>query len=387
MEIKTFDTILTNMCDEFDTLIAPRKIARSNTNIIYLMFKAISKGFEVINNICVVLSHKFDPANCSEEDLTSVASLVGTERRAGSASGLRITISNPSNDSQIINAGIYTYALSDDVSFEFEVLSNTVLLPTQSVSYIAMSNSIGQYHVTAQGSIKVTSEVDISSEVNFSCTDNTALLGTAQESILDFRKRVLNVYDRQNSIVELEEYIRNLPYIFDCKIKYNQTEYNITVDGITIPPMCCAIFFAGEVKNEIAEMVADYILCPTVSTNDSIEVRYNNSVFADGYYAVNIIPFAKLEYTVDIVYKVDNEYVNAVKAKTDIENALYANFVSETHKDYIKEDDIYNVLETLNIAGLSILAVNLKVNGSEVDFVSVPISRIPQLVGVNFTVG
>ena len=109
MEIKTFDTILTNMCDEFDALIAPRKISRSNTNIIYLMFKAISKGFEVINNICVVLSNKFDPANCSSEDLVSVASLVGTERRAGSASGLRITISNPSNDSKVVNAGVYTY--------------------------------------------------------------------------------------------------------------------------------------------------------------------------------------------------------------------------------------------------------------------------------------
>ena len=31
-----------------------------------------AKGYEVINNVCVVLSNKFDPANCSDEDLVSV---------------------------------------------------------------------------------------------------------------------------------------------------------------------------------------------------------------------------------------------------------------------------------------------------------------------------
>lgn len=387
MQLLTFNEILTKLCDDFDELISPRKISRSNTNIIYLLFKAIAKGYEVINSICVVLSHKFDPANCSDEDLVSVASLVGTERRAGSASGLRITITNYGEDAKVIRAGIYTYALDNEISFEFEVLSNVTLIPNQSVSYIAMSNQVGQFHVTAQESIEVTSEADIPTGVRFSCSDNIALQGTTEESLLDFRKRVLNVYDRQNSIVELEEYIRNLPYIFDCKIKYNQTEYDIVVDGITIPPMCCAIFYSGEAKNEIAEMIADYILCPTVSTADSVEVRYNDSVFADGYYAVNIIPFAKLQYTVDVVYRIDNEYVNTDKAKTEIENALYSNFVGETHKDYIKEDDIYGVLETLNIAGLSILAVNLKVDNNAVNFVSVPISRIPELVDVNFVVG
>ena len=30
MEIKTFDTILTGLCDSFDSLISPRSIARTN---------------------------------------------------------------------------------------------------------------------------------------------------------------------------------------------------------------------------------------------------------------------------------------------------------------------------------------------------------------------
>ena len=387
MELKSFDTILTQMCDDFDYLISPKKIARSNTNIIYLLFKAIAKGYEVINNVCVVLSNKFNPAKCSEEDLVSVASLVGTERRQGSATGLHIVVTNTSETQATLEAGIYNYALNDDVSFEFEVTQSTVIGAGNSVSYIAMSDSIGRYPVTAQSSIEVTSEQTISSDLEFSCTDNANLLGNEEESILDFRRRILNTYDRQNGIVELEEYLRNLPYLFDCKVRYNQTDYDIVVDEIVIPPMTCAIFFSGEIKNEIAEMVCDHIICPTVQTQDSVEVRYNNSIFAGGYYAVNLIPFAKLLYTVDIIYHINSEYVNVYDAKQKLEKALLTALVAERHVDTVKEDDIYNVIEATDFTGIDVLAVNLKVNGTAVDYIDVPASRIAELTHVNFIEG
>ena len=387
MELKSFDTILTQMCDDFDYLISPKKIARSNTNIIYLLFKAIAKGYEVINNVCVVLSNKFNPAKCSEEDLVSVASLVGTERRQGSATGLHIVITNTSETQATLEAGIYNYALNDDVSFEFEVIQSTTIEAGNSVSYIAMSDSIGRYPVTAQSSIEVTSEQTISSDLEFSCTANTNLLGNEEESILNFRRRILNTYDRQNGIVELEEYLRNLPYLFDCKVQYNQTDYDVVVDEIVIPPMTCAIFFSGEVKNEIAEMVCDHIICPTVQTQDSVEVRYNNSIFAGGYYSVNLIPFTKLLYTVDIIYHINSEYVNVYDAKQKLEKALLTALVAERHVDTVKEDDIYNVIEATDFTGIDVLAVNLKVNDTAVDYIDVPASRIAELTHVNFIEG
>ena len=384
MQLLTFDEILTKLCDDFDELIAPRRISRSNSNIIYLLFKAIAKGYEIINSVCVVLDNKFDPAKCSEEDLVSVASLVGTERRAGSATGLHIIATNSSDTNKTLLAGVYNYALNDNINFEFEVVSDTVIEAGASVSYIAMSNRIGQFPVTAQQTIDVTSEQDIDSDITFSCTNNENLLGNEPESILAFRKRILNTYDRQNSMVELEEYLRNLPYIFDCKVKYNQTTTDIVVGDVVVPPMHCAIFFSGEVKNEIAEMVADYIVCPTVSTQDSVEVRYNDSVFANGYYVVNLIPFEKLQYTVDIIYSVNDEYVNAEVAKEELRKALLTAFVGEKHVDTVKEDDIYNVIEGVNYTGINVLAMNLKVNGSEVNYIDVPASKIAELTNVNF---
>lgn len=387
MQLKTFDTILTELCDNFDELIAPRVIARSNTNIIYLLFKAIAKGYELINNVCVVLSNKFDPAKCSSEDLESVASLVGTNRRSGSASGLRIIARNTGIASATLLQGVYTYSLDDDTVFEFEVLSDTVIPSGETALFIAMSENIGSYPVTAQSSIEIVSEQIIPSDIAFDCTDNQALLGLAEESILAFRKRVLNTYDRQNTMVELEEYLRNLPYIFDCKIKYNQTDANVSVDGVVIPPMNCAIFYSGEARNEIASLVADYIVCPTVATANSVQAKYSNDIFVDGYFAVNLIPFASKDYSVDIIYTIDSEYANPATVLAEVRSTLLSAFVSDVHQDYVKEDDIYNVLETLNIASFEVLAVNLKVDGNAVNYVEVPVSRVPKLVEVNFIEG
>ena len=387
MEILSFDSILTKMCDDFDELISPRSMARSNTNIVYLMFKAIAKGFELVNNICVVLSNKFNPEKCSEEDLVSVASLVGTERRKGSASGLKIIATNVGESNVTLFAGTYVYQLDDDTSFEFEVLANTVLVPAESKNYIAMSNNIGQFPVTTQQSIDVKSSGLISENIKFSCQENESLLGNEAESTLAFRNRVLNTYDRQNSIVELEEYLRNLPYIFDCIVRYNQSNVAITIDDIRIPPMTCAIFYSGEAKNEIAEMVADHIICPTVATENSMEVKYINPVFASGEYVVNIIPFERMFYTVELIYKVNDEYVNVAEAKTATEVALKLSLNVEKHTDFVKEDDIYNVLEELGYTGLEVLAVNLKVNGTAVDYVEVSASKIAELQSVSFVEG
>lgn len=385
MELKTFDTILTTICDSFDSLIAPRTIARSNTNIIYLIFKAAAKGYEIINNVCVVLSNKFDPLYCSEDDLISSASIVGTERHKGSATGLHITVTNNGSASVTLLAGLYTYALDDDTKFEFEVMENTVIASGSHISFIAMSEKIGRYPVTAQSKITVTSEQPVSSDLVFSCTDNATLLGISEETDLEFRERINSKTDRQNSMVELESEIRNLPYIFDCKVKFNPMSTEIEFEGYTIPAYTLAIFYSGEVKKEIAEKVCEKIICPTLQTADSVEVFYGNDVFVGGKHGVHLIPFAKTQYAVELIYKINKTYANEYDIQNEIRTVLFNTFVSEKHVDYIKEDDFYNAIETLGITGIELLGVNLKYNNSNVNYIEIPSSRIPELTNVIFT--
>ena len=385
MELKTFDTILTTICDSFNSLISPRTLARSNTNIIYLIFKAAAKGYEIINNVCVVLSNKFDPLYCSDDDLTSSASIVGTERNQGSATGLHITITNNGLVSVTLLAGLYTYALDDDTKFEFEVMENIVIASGSHISFIAMSEKIGRYPVTAQSTITVTSEQPVSSDLVFSCTDNAALLGLFEETDLEFRERINSKTDRQNSMVELESEIRNLPYIFDCKVKFNSTNTEMKYDGYTIPAYTLAIFYSGEVKKEIAEKVCEKIICPTLQTVDSVEVFYENDIFIGGKHGVHLIPFAKTQYAVELIYRINNTYVNEYNIQKEIRTVLFNTFVSEKHVDFIKEDDFYNAIEALNITGIDLLGINLKYNNSNVNYIEIPSSRIPELTNVIFT--
>ena len=366
MTLMTYNEILTYICDFFDSLISPKQIARTNTNIIYLVFKAISKGLEVINNVCVTLSNKFDPKSCSDEDLTSSADMVGTERYSGSASGLRITITNNGAVSAVLKAGIYTYALDDDTKFEFEVMSDTTIAASSYISFIAMSEEIGSYPVTEQTDITVESVQPIPSDFTFSCGNNSALLGTTEETDLEFRKRICSKTDRQNALVELEDEIKNLPYIFDCKIKFNDTVAEEEYDGITIPAFTALICYSGEIKKELAEKVCSKIICPTLQT-------------------VNFTPFNKTQYGVEIIYKINNTYADDYDNQNEIRSALFNRFVSEVHVDYVKEDDVYNLIEELGISGIELLGVNLKYNGNNVNYIEVPKTRIPELTQVIFT--
>lgn len=386
MEIKTFDTILTEMCDYFDSLISPRTIARTNTNIIYLMLKAISKGYEVINNVCVALTNKFDPANCSVEDLDSVASLVGTERLQGSDSGLHILASNMTDEALTLPAGTYTYVQSDDVSFSFDVLADTEIEAQSYVTFIAMSDSIGQYPVTEQSSITIETDEEVPDGITFSCTDNSNLLGKLAETDLEFRKRILEGYDGQDSVVELENTLRNLPYLFDCRVRFNNTEVPVVYDGISVPPFTAIIFFSGEPKNEIATKIASKLICPTVQTEDSTEVVYESEVLASGSQSYYLVPFRKEEFEIEVKYKINRQYLADDVAKSTMRKALNLAFVSESHdSDYIKESDVYAVLDGLNLAGLTVLDVNLISGGSAVSYIEVPVSRVPKLTGITFT--
>lgn len=385
MEIKTFDTILTDLCNTFDSLISPRTISRSNTNIIYLIFKAIAKGYEVINNVCVVLSNKFDPLYCSEEDLKSSASLVGTEKNKGSATGLHIIVTNNGSASVTLLAGIYTYSFDEDTKFEFEVIEDTVIASGSHISFIAMSEKIGRFSVTAQSSITIESSKAIPEDLVFSCSENSSLLGIPEETDSEFRERINSDTDRQNSMLELESEIRNLPYIFDCRVKFNASEDSVDFEGYTIPSYTLAIFYSGEIKKEIAEKVCSKIICPTLQTEDSVEIFYENEVFIGGKYAVHLIPFAKRQYEVELIYKINKIYADEYKVQKEIRTFLFNTFVSEKHVDYIKEDDFYNALKNLDLTGVDILSVNLKYNGDIVNYIEIPLSCIPELTNIIFT--
>lgn len=386
MELKTFDTILNELCNEFDTLISPKAITRSNTNIIYLLFKAIAKGLEVINNTCVILNNKFDPARCEVEDLNSVANLVGTQRIKGSATGLQIVITNTAEEGSSVTLykGMYNYAFDDDTNFVFEILEDTVLEPNNSISVIAMTEKVGSFPVTEQTSITVTSAHAISSVLAFSCNDNNSLLGTQDETDLMFRKRILEGYNNQDTIIELQNTIRNLPYIFDCRVIYNNTFEDSAYDDVAIKPFYSAIFYSGSVRSDLGKIIASKMLCQTTKTSTSVEVKFESPVFANGYHSFHLIPFKEYDFGIEVRFRIEGMFANKDDVQALITQTLKKQYTTNLHIDFVKESDIYALLDSLNMEGVEILDVNLMRNQARVNYFEVPISRVPHLTDVTF---
>lgn len=391
MQIITYNEALTQICDWFDSVIAPRTIARTNTNIIYLIFKAFAKAWEVINNTCVELNDKFDPANCTDSDLESIAFLVGTERIGGSSSGLLVTVVNNASEAVYLPAGTYTYALDEDTSFSATFMADKLVESESSIQITFLSADKGSFPVTSQQDISLTAvdlngdEITIPDTFSFANADNSQLLGYADETDLEFRKRIIEDTDRQDVITEIKNKIKSLPYVFDCDIKFNDNPVEQSYDGYVIPPYYMLLMVSGDIKDEIAEIVASKGVYPTVQTDADSYAIYQNDVFADGQYKVWITPYRKYDFSVDVAFYADENFISSTQAEEKIRKGLFNAINGNRHIDVITENDIFGYINALNITGVKVLGVNINDPSGSMNknYITFQKTRIPNLTAVN----
>lgn len=391
MQIITYNEALTQICDWFDSVIAPRTIARTNTNIIYLIFKAFAKAWEVINNTCVTLNNKYDPANCTDSDLESVAFLVGTERIGGSSSGLLVTIVNNASKAVYLPAGTYTYALDENTSFSTTFTADKLVESESSIQITFLSADKGSFPVTSQQDISLTAvdlngdEITIPDTFSFANADNAQLLGYTDETDLEFRKRIIEDTDRQDVITEIKNKIKSLPYVFDCDIKFNNNPIEQSYDGYVIPPYYMLLMVSGDIKDEIAEIVASKGVYPTVQTDANSYAIYQNDVFADGQYKVWITPYRKYDFSVDVAFYADENFISSTQAEEKIRKGLFNAINGNRHIDVITVNDIFDYINALNITGVKVLGANINdpSESTNKNYITFQKTRIPNLTAVN----
>lgn len=393
MNVITYNEALTSLCDTFDSMIAPRVIARSNSNVIYLLLKAFAKGWEVINNVCVALDSKFDPKNCSDADLESVAFLVGTERRKGASSGLSVTaVNNDEINAHSLPAGKYTYYLDADTAFTLTLTVSVSVPANGSVTLMLLSEEAGSYHVTAQSNITLSAqnslgqELTLPLELQFANADNQELLGYVDETNLEFRRRILSDTDRQDTIRELELKLRNLPYVFDCNILFNQTTSNVSVGTYTIPPYYMLILLStAKYDAEIASIIASSAIYPTVSVAEvSHEIDYVSPVFATGSYAVFVNDFDRKDFQATVTYSADPNYISAEQAEKAMRTGLFSQINSNKHTDRITSEDFYNIINSLELKGVTVLGIQFTEGVQSRVYVDFLKTEIANLTSITF---
>lgn len=386
MQLMSYDEALSELCDNFDALISPKKLKRANTNVIYLLLKAFAKGWEVINSTVYALYGKFIPTLCSDEDLVSLGYITGTRKIGGSYSGLYVTAVNNSPMPVKLLKGTYSFSPDDNITFSTVIEDDVEIQGESSTGILMMSDKVGSFHYTGMSDVKLTSDADINDSVTFSCSDNATLLGHDDESNLSYRKRILEDTSRQDIISELRDSIKSLPYVFDCNIKFNNTAVPVIYDGYTIDPYRMLLMISGDLRDDIAQVVASKGIYPTQKTDGAKEIVYKNDVFFNGF-SVFVTPFREADFSLTITYAVDDVYLTVTQAEVSMRNALFVAYAGNTHFDVLTENDVFNVLTSIDIAGLKVLGVSLSYDGKDkLEYIKFDVTRIPKLVNVSFQV-
>jgi hypothetical protein len=396
LENKSIDEITAQLVDIYDDLLVqavkrPMKVWRNHNNKLYLIFRAVSAGVRLILDAVLSLRSRFDPAHCDEVDLYSTARLVGTDFKKGSGSLLAVTVTNTSlEEAQTLAAGTYRYSSASGMVFSFTLSDDVLLEPEQSRAVSAISAQKGAYRVYQNADIKLsrTDGQSINRFILFSCADNIASLGYEDESSLEFRQRILTDAERQDHIRELELAIRNLPNIFECTLKYNETEEQVEFDGIELEPYQMLVMITGSPTNEIADEFVKGTLYHTKEAGipgvAGGTVYHEDPHYINGYYPVHFIYHRKVDFQLQVEYQYDSSKLKSTQVEKLFDTALniYRNAVQ--HTDILTEDDVYTVLRSVALPDVRILNARILQDGESVPYIKIPSTRIYNLTAVTF---
>jgi hypothetical protein len=388
LTVKSIDEETTALADVYDGLIAPKKLWRNHNNKLYLALRAYAAGKVGLNDAALALHSRFDPRSCDRTDLRSVAKLVGTDFKQGAGSLLHITIVNSSTrEARILPAGIYNYQSASGMVFHFELANDYAFDPEETRRAVAISREKGSFPVSQNADIRPfrSDGGSIDRYFLFSCEDNAGYLGYADEDDFAFRLRILRDADRQDHLKELELRIRNLPTILECNLVFNPGTAAVAYDGLTLAPLELLLIITGSPTDEIARLVAEEVPYSTHQVDPAMAVYYENDLYVDGKYPVYYMFHSTAEFTLAITYQYDAQKLKASQVEAAIHDALGRFKSAGQRVDVITEGAVLDALAAVQLPNVMILNVDILQDGSPVDYLTIPKTRLPRLTGIRFT--
>ena len=395
--VKSIDEITTQMADSYDDFLQratnrPLKVWRNHNNKLYLIFRAVAAGIQLILDAVFSLHNRFDPAHCDESDLYSTAQMVGTEFKQGTGSLLTITMTNKSlEEEQILAAGTYQYRSASGMAFRFTLANDVLFGPGQAQVVSAISAEKGAHRVYENAGIKLsrTDNAAVNSFIIFSCADNIASLGYGDEGSLEFRQRILTDAGRQDQIRELELAVRNLPNIFECNLIYNDTEEPADFDGIDLDPYQMLVIITGSPTDGIADKFVRGTLYHTKEADlpgvTGGTVYHESRHYISGRYPVHFIYHRKTDFQLQVEYQYDSGKLKYTQIEEQFDAALgvYRNVVR--HVDMLTEEDVYAVLRSVVLPDVKVRNVRIFQDGENTPFLQVPATRMYNLTEAVFS--
>lgn len=387
----TLDELQKKMGDAYDLLISPFRIFRDNTNKLWLFFQAVAGGFQLINDMVVALSLKFDPANSSDADMYSTAKLVGTKFKQGKSSFVQINVVNTDIVlNHTLTAGTYQYTSTTGQVFTMVLAADLLILAGTTKTLVFQSVALGSFLVSniSNAAVSRSDLVPINANFTFNTLDNARYLGYVDETAFAFRQRILNDTTRQDAIVELELALRNIPNILEATLIFNPTQVDASYDGITIHPFFLAVIITGFPDITLAETVIEFT--PYLTTVGAGPDVFNivDTHFTGGFFPVHFLRHTQTGFALVVTYRFDGNKIIQANAETAMTNTLNTAYKDMSqHIDTITVGDILNLLGAMNLASVQLLQVvmNPAAGGGPVNYMDFLKTRLPDLTGVTFS--
>jgi hypothetical protein len=388
VESYNLDQIMALMGDTFDGAITPRRIFRDNKNRVWLLFQGIAAGFRLINDMVVSLKSKFDPANCTDEDLQSTALLVGTKFKNGKSSFVQINFTN--NDtvaSHDILAGDYLFVSTGGQSFRMTLDADVTVAASGVAMMIFASDDKGAFAVGAGSNAQV-SRVDLSSidpNFSFSTLSNARYLGYLDEDAFDFRVRILNDTNRQDAIAELELAVRNLPEILEANLFFNPSGTDAVIDGITVPPFNLLVVVTGFPALSMAQTIIAKTMYLTVEVDPADTLNIVDSHFSGGVFPVHYTKHQYTDFELTITYRFDGNKIVQANAESAMSVALNGKWhQGSQYVETLTVGDVFELLESLNLTSVQPLQIDMMLGITPVFFIDFLKTRLPNLSNISF---
>jgi hypothetical protein len=397
LEVKSLDEITTEAVDAYDARLQeatgkPLRVWRNHNNKLFLIFRGIAAGLQLLLDAIITLRNRFNPAVCDEVDLYSTAKLVGTEAKQGTGSLLTITMKNRDpEEPQVLAAGTYRYIAVSGMEFRFDLANDLSFLPEELRTISAISLEKGAYRVYQNSDIRLirTDGAAINGSIVFSCADNLHTLGYGDEDTLDFRKRILTDAERQDHIKELELAVRNLPNIFECNLIFNHTEEAAEVDGMELDPYQMLVILTGNPTHELADQFVRGTVYHTKKIEDEDipggTVYHEDEHYIGGRYPVHYVYHRKVDFRLEIEYQYDHNKLKNTQIEAQFNAALdiYRNVVR--HVDVLTEENVYTTLQQVALPDVKVLSVRIFQGPDNTPYLRVPFTRMYNLTEVAFS--
>lgn len=296
-----------------------------------------------------------DPANCTDDQVLNLASLMGLERGNGTPTYCTVSITNSTSASITIASSARFTDANANLTWG---LSGATAVAANSTVQATMYCSIDGSYTIPDGTVFT----DTAGALDLTITSTKCVEGTNDEPISNLRNRLITGEVGADPLIQAEHAIEQLSGISKCSIWFNtSTQDTLTLVGnVSLTPRHAFVCIKGtDLSGSLANTFYKYLNVPTdgssvsgIKTENYTRGQSNISVYYKEATAVNV--YVKLIVSVSGASNQYGEQLQELVASLfddlDVGQQLTATLISDALKDNLPVGVTLNAVKVATTA-------------------------------------